>query len=329
MKKIVSMLLVAAMCCGLLAGCGGSKVEMSDFDSATNQEKVIDGFSFEVPEKWKEGENTDELQYYYPEDGMLMIAFEETEEKLEDDRTREDFIKSFGTQMEKMKVISESEIEVDGNVAYHEVMSLGMDKKKFDSEMVVFNSDNGIICLLLSTLKESDKDYSNDFKKIIDSISKPLPFEKTIEDVNKLLTTLKAGGVCNFTATNFGDGTSTPMTTWIDAEHDLSIVAVGNRERYVTTIQVLANDEDNFVKVCTMALMGIDVLSPNASDFLTNLSSEELKNMPDGANGLKMEVIDGVSYVLQKDSNSAKIYSFMLKRDKETKDDYEKYLETR
>lgn len=323
MKKITIILLVVIACFGVLLGCGEKKVETSDFDSSTNQNKTIKGVSFEIPKKWESGDNTDELQYYYPEDGMLMVTFQESEGKIIDEDLRKIYIDSFGSKMDKFKIISESEIEVDGNIAYHEEMNFRLEGKDYIAEMVIFDSDDGLIGFTLGILKESGKNYSKDFGKIINSISKPLPFKKTIKDVDDLLNVLKADGKCNFTAQGFGEGSSTPMMTWSDSEYGLSIVAVGNRDSYVTTIHASANDEESFVKVCAMTLIGVDVLSPNASEFLTNLSSDNLIAMEDGIDGAKTEVIDGVSYILQKDSSNTKKYSLLLQRDKETKEDYE------
>lgn len=58
MKKFLSVLLAACLCCGMLAGCGKEKSITNDFDSSTNQNENIAGYSFEVPEAWEKGENS-------------------------------------------------------------------------------------------------------------------------------------------------------------------------------------------------------------------------------------------------------------------------------
>lgn len=41
MKKIVSMLLVVSLCCGMIVGCGKKRVVTNDFDSETNKTESL------------------------------------------------------------------------------------------------------------------------------------------------------------------------------------------------------------------------------------------------------------------------------------------------
>lgn len=329
MKKLLSVLLAVCMCCGLLVGCGEKKVKTTDFDSETNKKVNLKGYSFEIPKSWEEGENTEDLLYYYPEDAMLMVGYSEMEDSINDTDVRKEFLDSFGAGMEKCKITSESEIEVNEEKAYQQKMSIQLDGKKYTTTMVVFDCSGGVIFFVLSTLQNSDKDYANDFQKIVESISKLLPFARTIDDMDNLLTNLNLAGKCDFSSTEFGEVSDTPLKTWIDSENGTLITVTGNENKQVTLVYAAAKDEQGFISVCIMALMGVDVLSTNASEYLTNLSPENLQEMESGADGAELEVIDGVTYLMKKMDNETYKYSFMLQRDKETEEDYESYLQYR
>lgn len=329
MKKILSAILVMCMCFGLLAGCGG-KVITNDFNSETNQSISVKGYSFEVPESWKKGENsTDEIQYFYPEKGMMMVAYSEMNQSLDDENVRSDFIDMFGKGFEKYKLISAEETLVNKENAYRFEMKIRTNNQDYLSTMIAFDCSTGIISFLMCTEKGGNQDYTDDFEKVVASISKPLPFENTIEDVGYVLNTLSSAGICDFSSIDVGENSDTPLKSWVDKSNDTIIMVVGDENRKVTVVSASAKSEQAFTSVCTIALMGVDVVPTGTPEFLANIAPENLEKMQDGVDGVKSEVIDGVFYMIQKSENGTYKYSFTLQRDAETKEDYEEYVEHR
>ena len=51
---------------------------------------------------------------------------------------------------------------------------------------------------MLGTLQTSDEDYSADFDKVLQSIEKPLPFTKTIDDVCFMYSMLQSSDEYSF-----------------------------------------------------------------------------------------------------------------------------------
>lgn len=173
MKKILSMMLVVCLCCGMLAGCGAQKEKQADIISepAENVNQVqFQGYTFEIPVDWESGENTDETLYYYPEDAMLMIGYSAMDQSITDDQVRSEFLTAFGSSMESYELISESEEQVAGTTAYRDVISLGMAGEEWDTQLITFDCENGILSFMMSVLASSDLDYTDTLNDILASV---------------------------------------------------------------------------------------------------------------------------------------------------------------
>ena len=93
MKKIVSMLLVVSLCCGMIVGCGKKRVVTNDFDSETNKTESLNEYFYEVPKNWEKGEDsTEDTIYFYPDEAMLMVSYSEMDESILYKEVREEFI---------------------------------------------------------------------------------------------------------------------------------------------------------------------------------------------------------------------------------------------
>lgn len=169
MKKILGMLLVACMCCGLLVGCGGKQTKEVEGERI-NKTVSIQGYSFEIPKSWEEGDNTEDLLYFYPEDAMLMIGYSQMNQSILDEQVRKEFIDSFGASMDSFELTSESEQNIVGQKAYRHEMSISMADEDWMATMVTFDCDGGVISLLLSTLKDSEQNYDKEFENILSSV---------------------------------------------------------------------------------------------------------------------------------------------------------------
>lgn len=170
MKRLLSVLLVACMCCGLLVGCGGDSKPEGKSESGSTKEQRIGKYSYEVPEDWEEGENTDVMQYFYPTDGMLMVGYSEMDQSIADDLAREDFINSFSASMDAFELNSEEKIQVAGTEGYRHEMNLGMADEDWKASMVTFDCDGGVITFMMSILKDSEQNYDEAFEAILKSI---------------------------------------------------------------------------------------------------------------------------------------------------------------
>lgn len=172
MKKWLSALLVMCLCCSMLAGCGGKEEKTEEAkDESTKKMVSIQRYSFEIPESWEEGENTEDLLYYYPENAMLMVGYSEINQSILDEQTRKEFIDSFGSSMDEFTLVSESQQDVAGQKAYRHEMNISMADEEWTATMVTYDCDGGVISFLMSTLVGVGQSYDEEFENILSSIS--------------------------------------------------------------------------------------------------------------------------------------------------------------
>lgn len=165
------MLLAACLCCGLLAGCSKGDRENDEVINRSASKTVsIREYSFEVPDSWKNGENTADLLYFYPADAMLMIGYSEMNQSIGDEIARKEFMDSFAAGMEAFDLVSVSEQDVAGQQAYKYKMNISMADQEWKATMVVMDSQGGVVSLLMSTLSNSEKNYDKDFEGILSSL---------------------------------------------------------------------------------------------------------------------------------------------------------------
>lgn len=328
MKKIISMLIVVSLCCGMIVGCGKKKVVTNDFDSETNQQESIVGYSYEVPEKWEKGDNSvDDTIYYYSSDSMLMVMYSEMDGSLSNKDTREAFIEGVTSTVEKYKLVAESETKVNGDKAYEYDINIKLAGKDYATDMIFFEDTKGVVGFMMATLQTSENDYSKDFSKVIDSIHKPLPFINTIEDVENMLSILQTSDEFDFRTRGIkeSDDGST-MESIVDIINGTNVAILGDENTNVTSVHVSSENEEYFNSVCTMVLLGLQVLSEDTSEVMDALATENLVEMSDFRDEPD-DMIDydiaGVSYSIYKYENE---YTFVVFRDLETREEYEDYV---
>ena len=167
MKKRIVLILTATLLSFTLCACSSNTNDKKD--SGTKVENIA-GYDFEVPETWEDGNNTDDLQYYYPENGMLMVAYTPLDQSLSDESTRNEFISGFTSGMASAEIDSESEITVSNSTAYQYDIAVSMDEKDWESSFVAFDGDGGVVSFFMATTKDSKYDYSSDFESVLDSV---------------------------------------------------------------------------------------------------------------------------------------------------------------
>lgn len=170
MERMLSMLLAACLCCGLLAGCDRGVEKDEVVNKSASKTASIREYSFEVPESWEEGENTEDLLYFYPADSMLMIGYSEMNQSVTNENARKEFMDSFGAGMKAFDLVSETEQNVAGQQAYKYEMNISMADKDWKATMVVMDGQDGVLSLLMSTLSNSEKNYDKEFEDILNSL---------------------------------------------------------------------------------------------------------------------------------------------------------------
>lgn len=155
----------------------GEAEEVASKNENSSDEKnklySMSNIKYSIPENWTEEITDENLKYYYPEEAMLMVAYMDLDDTLSNDEIRADFIEGYASGFESYGLISESEITVAGKTAYQYDINNIMTDKEFENSLIIFDYDDGIIIFQMSTLVDSDKDYSNEFESILNSIEFP------------------------------------------------------------------------------------------------------------------------------------------------------------
>lgn len=178
MKKIPLMLLGVIW---ILNGCSSDAnteateevVSNTEAQAAGETSKIYElkGMEYSIPEDWTEEAADENLKYYYPDEGMLMINYSELDATISNEEIRADFIEGVATSFDSFELISESEITVADTPAYQYNLNNVMEEKDFQTTLIVFDYGGGIISLFMATLSNSTEDYNDDFEKILDSIN--------------------------------------------------------------------------------------------------------------------------------------------------------------
>lgn len=152
----------------------GETEEVASKNKNSSDEKnklySMSNIKYSIPENWTEEISDENLKYYYPEEAMLMVAYTDLDGTLSNDELRAGFIEGYASGFESYDLISESEITVAGKTAYQYDINNIMTDREFENSLIIFDYYDGIIAFQMSTLVDSDKDYSNEFESILNSI---------------------------------------------------------------------------------------------------------------------------------------------------------------
>lgn len=131
----------------------------------------ITGIEYSVPEDWTEEVSEERLKYYYPEDGMLMVSSDELGGTITDDTSRAEYLEGMTSGLESYKLVSESELTIDGMKAYRYEMKNVISNEEYETTMITFDYAYGVITIFMTTLEDSDEDYSSELENILSSIN--------------------------------------------------------------------------------------------------------------------------------------------------------------
>lgn len=186
-KKFLSILFVSLF---FLSACGGSE-EPNTSETTQIEEEVVqetdenyndyflNDMKYTVLDSWTEDISDENLKYYYPENGMLMVSYSDEDGTISNNVSRSTFMDGFSESFESFDIISESEKTIAGKTAYQFEIDGVLNNEEIKITLIVFDYDEGIMLLVMGTYEGSDKDYySSDFENVLNSIEFP---EQTAE----------------------------------------------------------------------------------------------------------------------------------------------------
>jgi len=143
--------------------------EISDSEIAI-ESNSMHSIEYEVPESWRKEVAHENLIYYYPEDGMLMVSFEENTGDIFEGEMIEEFIEGYLSSSEAAELLSQSEVMINDNRAFiFQTRQIILDEQ-FGTNVVLMNTSSGFVSIVMGKFLNSDKDYTTDFKEILNSI---------------------------------------------------------------------------------------------------------------------------------------------------------------
>ncbi|WP_158241151.1 DUF5067 domain-containing protein [Planomicrobium sp. MB-3u-38] len=189
MKKISLVLLSAIW---VLSACSSDATTETTEEAVSKTEtNVVDeksksynmsSMEYSIPESWNEEVSGENLKYYYPEDGMLMVSHDEIDGTISDDVTRASFIDGVTSSFDSFDLISESEIAVAGTTAYQYNFDIVLSNEEYKTSLITFDHYDGINSLMMATVSNSEKDYSSEFENILSSIEFTDEANKEVEE---------------------------------------------------------------------------------------------------------------------------------------------------
>lgn len=181
MKRILSVLLVVCMCCGLLVGCGGSD-EKEEFESQEKVNVSVDGvYDLSLPNEWDYlGENTMGYSTYCGyklenDDGYLFIDYVYVPDIEDETTVLDDSMQGLRNTFDDLEELDKTEVDIDSQNRDLYTFSGKYDSK--DSELtgkikfIAAEYGKGYFTLILFWHDESSVEYNQVFTEIIESVS--------------------------------------------------------------------------------------------------------------------------------------------------------------
>lgn len=324
MKKILSIFLVLCMCCGMITGCKKEMKVSADFNTETNQKEKVEECHYQIPAAWeKEGSTGDTTVFYYPDNGMLMVYYEEYEGGNLDDSLAQTYVRNFTSGWDKVELGEMEPIDLSGVSAYSQEWKFEADGVSYVSKTILFNCGSGILNFTMNTEKDSDISYAEDFSEILNSISIYLPFESTLDDIYTMTMALKIDGTHEYISdgeSQMDDGTF--MQTYAEASSGSQIVLLADEQGKITLARAISNSAEELSEaaVVTISGMSVDTSTNSMSDVFMSLVPETIANMDIGYDKAVTKTADGVNYTIAREDTDK--YTFEMRRDVATKSEY-------
>lgn len=176
-KKLLVTLVMIAI---LISGCSSNQslfggTMTNDFDSKTNLKAELEACSYEIPNTWTEGPTpTEKKKIYYTKDKnvFLHIQFSDTLNSEQFVELQKNYIKVTEDSIDEVKIKgNKKDVIINGHEGFRFTIGGKYDDKEVLKDAVYLNTPNGLVSFALWTYYlDSDKDYTEDFNKILDSL---------------------------------------------------------------------------------------------------------------------------------------------------------------
>lgn len=150
------------------------KKEIShDFDSETNQQETFYALSYQVPVTWKRKTLDDKHKiYYYPENGMLMLSFNDGTLDFSSEDGYADYINSIKNTSDNFVELDHYTTTIlDNRPALNLVFTAIISDTPLTAYNTVFSTENQTYSIMYTDYDVSNFDRSKDFEEIIKSIN--------------------------------------------------------------------------------------------------------------------------------------------------------------
>lgn len=325
MKRIISIALMLCLCCVMLIGCEEKEPEKaSDFNVKDNQKETLLECAYQIPKSWDKMTDTDENTLFYcPENGMLMVYYEELEGSILDDGLAQTYMNNFTDGWDKVKLGELETTNVSGEKAYSQEWSFETEGTPYVSKTVLFDCNNGVMNFTMNTEVSSNISYDDDFNDIVNSIQITLPFYSTLDDIETMTLALQMDGTHDYVSdekSQMDDGTF--MQIYSERSSGSQIVFLANAEGNITLTRVIATDAEALSEAAVVAITGlmIDTSAEGMSDVFMCLVPEALADMDKGLDNAVIKTSGGINYTFTKEDESK--YTLEIQRDVSSKEDY-------
>jgi len=202
MKKYILGLTIGSVF--ILGACSSEDTEpmaseVSDSNLVT-ESNFMDNVQYEVPVSWEKEVAHEHMKYYYPEDGMLMVSFEEIRGDVLDAERQKEFLDGWLDEAEDAELLTKSEIMINDNRVFTFQTRQIFSGERYNVRTVLMNTSNGFITLGMVTSINYDNDYTDDFDRILNSI---VISESEIPDEEKVSTIPEASEDTILTESNY------------------------------------------------------------------------------------------------------------------------------
>lgn len=197
MKKIISMLLVVSLCCGMIVGCGGKQKTIDkdekivknetiqgDFDETTNITVQIKGIQFEVPSKWEESEiasneSEESVKCFKSEDIYLKVIYGSHAIDKLNDELYEAYLTGLGTRLDSFEIDKISEGNYNGREAKTADVSFIVETEQYSGNVFTFETAD----FIFGVKQNTERNYDLDIQKVLESIE-IIEYEEVAKDLN-------------------------------------------------------------------------------------------------------------------------------------------------
>ena len=180
-KWLITALIISILCTGCSTKTNSSEANTSqfglqaekyskDFNSDNNQAIIFHNVSFEIPESWTEKEGDENILYFYPENGMFMVMYDEADIDILKEDEQKNYIEGISSECDYFMLTDSNSYVGKNREGYRFEANVVLNQKQIIWDSVVFPTDGGIISFTMGTYVDGQYNYINDYQNIFASI---------------------------------------------------------------------------------------------------------------------------------------------------------------